>query len=253
MTIAVTRDVSSRFNDCEITHIERTLIDIDIARSQHADYVKALMELGCQVIELPQEPNLPDSVFVEDTAIILPEIAVITRPGADSRKPETESIGRVLSAHRPLGYLTEPATTDGGDILVLGKEVYVGLSTRSNQTAIEQIQKILNPFEYRVIGVNTNNCLHLKSAVTRINDVTILINKNWVDSKLFRKYSWVEVDAAEPFAANCLPINREIIYPAAFPKTRANLESQGYKIYPVAVDELAKAEGAVTCCSLILS
>jgi dimethylargininase len=253
MTIAVTRGVSSRINDCEITHIERSPIDVGIARHQHSEYVKALIALGCQVVELPEEPDLPDSVFVEDTAIILPEVAIITRPGADSRKPETESIGKILSKYRPLKFLKEPAIADGGDILVLGKDIYIGLSTRSNRSAIAQIQTILDPYEYRVQGVNTKDCLHLKSAVTRINDDTILINKNWLDCEPFKKYIWVEPDVSEPFGANCLPINDEIVYPTSFPKTCFILESKGYAIRSVTVDELAKAEGAVTCCSLIIS
>src|SRR5436190_17848443 len=117
MVIAITRDISPRFNECEITHIERTPIDLDSARAQHHNYVDVLKRLGCNVIELPLEADLPDSVFVEDTAFILPEVAVITRPGADSRKPETESIIRALSQHIKLIHVREPATIDGGDVL----------------------------------------------------------------------------------------------------------------------------------------
>ncbi|NJN79524.1 MAG: hypothetical protein HC797_03130 [Anaerolineales bacterium] len=121
MTLAITRKISSRFNECEITHIERAPIDLDIARQQHNEYVHALEELGCEVIELPEEPNLPDSVFVEDTAFILKELAVITRPGADSRKLESNTIIQALSPYKLLVHITEPATIDGGDVLVLGK------------------------------------------------------------------------------------------------------------------------------------
>src|SRR5512133_34730 len=128
--IAITRDISPRFNECEITHIERSSINLDVARVQHREYVQALKALACDVIELPAEPDLPDSVFVEDTAFILPEVAVITRPGADSRKPETESIIRALSPYLKLVHVREPATIDGGDVLVLGKHIYVGLSSR---------------------------------------------------------------------------------------------------------------------------
>ena len=138
MTIAITRDISPRFAQCEITHIERTPIDLDLARAQHHAYVNALRELGCDVIELPAEATLPDSVFVEDTAFILPEVAVITRPGADSRKPETASIIQALTPLIKLVCVQEPATVDGGDVLVLGKKIYIGLSTRSNQEAVDQ-------------------------------------------------------------------------------------------------------------------
>lgn len=252
MTIAITREVSSRFNECEITHIDRAPIDVNTARAEHRAYIKALKQLGCQIIELPEEPNLPDSVFVEDTAIILDEVAIITRPGADSRKPETDSIIRALSPYRPLAHVTAPATVDGGDVLVLGHNIYVGISTRSNDSSIRQMQELLKNYGYKVTGVKIHDCLHLKTAVTRVNDTTLLINPKWMDTLHFKDFDWIEVDASEPFAANCLPVNDQIIFPASFPKTRAKLEARGYKVLAVTVNELAKAEGAVTCCSLIM-
>lgn len=253
MTIAITRKVSPRFNECEITHIERTPIDVNTARAQHDEYVKILSQLGCQVIELPEEPDLPDSVFVEDTAFILPEVAVITRPGADSRKPETESITRALSPHRPLVHVSAPASVDGGDVLVLGKNIYIGLSTRSNMEAVEQLNESLGRFGYTVIGLELTDCLHLKTAVTRVDDKTLLINKNWVNADHFNGFDLIEVDASEPFAANCLPVNDSIIYPTTFPRTRRKLEKKGFRVVDVNLEELAKAEGAVTCCSLIVA
>jgi len=253
MPIAVTRDVSPRFNECEITHIERTPINIHIAREQHRGYVDALKSIGCEVLELPAEADLPDSVFVEDTAFILPETAVITRPGADSRKPETESIIQTLSPHIKLSYLQAPATLDGGDVLVVGKQIFIGLSTRSTPDATSQLNNMLGEYGYSITGIKLQDCLHLKSAVTRIDDNTLLINKNWVETSHFDKYEQIEVDPSEPHAANCLPIGNSIIFPVSFPKTRKILESRGYKIVSVEVDELAKAEGAVTCCSLILA
>jgi dimethylargininase len=253
MTLAITRDISPRFNECELTHIDRTPIDLDIARAQHHEYVSALASIGCQILELPAETDLPDSVFVEDIAFILDEVAVITRPGADSRKPETASIIQALTPLRALVQVTAPATVDGGDVLVLGKNIYVGLSTRSNSAAIEQLQNLLGNYGYKIIGAEMTDCLHLKTAVTRVDDKTLLINKNWVSADYFTGYDLIEVDPSEPFAANCLPVNEYIIYPTSFPKTRAKLESRGYKIKSVTVDELAKAEGAVTCCSLIIS
>lgn len=251
MVIAITRKISPRFNECEITHINRAPIDLNIARAQHHEYVQALAKIGCQVIELPEEPDLPDSVFVEDTAFILPEAAVITRPGADSRKPETESIIRALSPYRPLLHVTAPATVDGGDVLVLGKSIYVGLSTRSTPQAVTQLQNLLDQYGYKVCGVTLTDCLHLKTAVTRVDDKILLINKDWVDSSHFAGYALIEVDPSEPFAANCLPVNGVIIYPATFPNTQKKLEKKGFKTLTVNLDELAKAEGAVTCCSLI--
>jgi len=252
MITAITRQVSPRFDECEITHIERTPIDLNVARAQHREYVNALRELGCEVIELPAEPDLPDSVFVEDTAFVLSEVAVVTRPGADSRKPETESIVRALSPLIELVRVRAPATIDGGDVLVLGKNIYAGVSTRSNQAATDQLNELLRDYGYTTLGVETHGCLHLKSAVTRVDDTTLLINRNWVDANHFRNFDLVEVDPSEPSAANCLPLGDSIIFPAAFPKTGAKLADRGHKILTVDVSELAKAEGAVTCCSLII-
>lgn len=252
MVTAVTRKVSPRFNECEITHIDRTPMDLAMARTQHHEYVQALLKIGCRVIELREEPDLPDSVFVEDAAFILPEVAVITRPGADSRKPETESISQALSPFRPLVHITAPATLDGGDVLVLGKNIYIGLSTRSTPEAVVQLQGLLDNYGYKVSGVELTDCLHLKTAVTRVDDKTLLINKNWIDPTHFAGFDLIEVDPSEPFAANCLPVNGVIIFPTAFPKTLEILKRKGFKLGPVTVDELAKAEGAVTCCSLII-
>ena len=252
MPVAITRHISPRFNECEITHIARTPINLDLARAQHQEYVNALVDLGCQIIELNEDPALPDSVFVEDTAFILKEVAVITRPGADSRKPEVASTIQVLAPYLPLVHVSEPATVDGGDVLVLGKNIYVGKSTRSNEAALTQLQNALDNYGYTVIGVQMHNCLHLKTAITKVDEKTVLINPNWVDTSHFKGFNWIEVDAQEPFAANCLPVNGKIIYPTSFPKTHAKLKAHGYPIQPVNMDELAKAEGAVTCCSLII-
>jgi dimethylargininase len=252
MPTAITRQVSPRFEECEITHIERTPIDLDVARAQHHEYTQLLKALGCAVIELPAEPDLPDSVFVEDTAFILPELAIITRPGADSRKPETKSILHALTPLIQTIQLQAPATLDGGDVLVLGKNIYVGLSTRSTPAAVDQLHEILGKYGYSVTGVQLHDCLHLKTAVTRVDNKTLLINPNWVDTHHFEEFNWIEVDSSEPLAANCLPIGDFIIFPTAFPKTRAKLEGAGFKVVTVDVSELAKAEGAVTCCSLII-
>jgi dimethylargininase len=251
--LAITRGISPRFSECEITHIDRTPIDLDIARAQHSKYVHTLKQFGCHVLELPAETDLPDSVFVEDTAFILPHAAVITRPGADSRKPETETIIQALSPHIDLLHIREPATLDGGDVLVIGKNIFVGMSTRSNQDAINQLNEMLKDDGYLVSGVPMHECLHLKSAVTRVDDNTLLINKNWVVAHHFEQYDLIEVHPSEPYAANCLPVGYAIIYPTSFPRTDERLKARGYHVINVNVDELAKAEGAVTCCSLILT
>ena len=251
MQVAITRDVSPRFSECELTHIDRVPIDVHIAQSQHHGYVQALKELGCAVLELPAQADLPDSVFVEDTAVVLPEVALITQPGADSRKPETETIAEALRPYRELIFIESPGSVDGGDVLVLGKNIYVGLSTRSNQAAINQMNEKLGKYGYITLGLEMHDCLHLKTAVTRVDDKTLLVNHQWVDLENFEGFDLIHVDESEPFAANCLPVGDLIIFPVAFPKTAGKLMSRGYQIKPVVVDELAKAEGAVTCSLMI--
>jgi dimethylargininase len=249
--VAITRQVSPAIDRCEVTHLERQPIDLQRARSQHREYEEALRSLGAEVISLPPLPDLPDSVFVEDAAIVLDECAIITRPGADSRKPETEFIVQVLSPYRKLYRIQSPAIVDGGDVLVVGRTMFVGISSRSNQAAIEQMQAILNPFGYDVRGVAVSGCLHLKSAVTQVGENLLLINPAWVQSDDFPGMEFVEVDPSEPYAANAVMISGTVIYPTSFPMTRARLQVAGLKLILVDASELAKAEGAVTCCSII--
>ena len=253
MPIAITRAISKSIVNCELTHLERTPIDLQIARSQHQQYETALRSIGCQVISLPEMPDLPDSVFVEDTAVILDEVAIITNPGAVSRKPEIDSIVGVLQKYRKLILIEPPATVDGGDVLVVGKTIYVGISTRSNFEAVEQMQNSLKEFGYQVKEVEVRGCLHLKTAVTLVSKNTVLINPNWVDKNIFGEMNFIEIDEAEPFAANGLLIGEKLIYPTSFPKTAQILSKYGIDLVLVEADELAKAEGAVTCCSLILN
>jgi dimethylargininase len=252
MTLAITRAVSRSIINCELTHLERTSIDLELARDQHKQYENALKTVGCDVISLPEMPDLPDSVFVEDTAVVLDEAAIITNPGAVSRHAEVDLIAGVLRKYRKLIRIEPPATVDGGDVLVVDKKIYVGLSRRSNPEAIEQMQNSLQDYGYKVSGIEVTGCLHLKSAVTQVAARTLLINPKWVDQSCFDEMNFIEIDESEPFAANALSIGDKVIYPAEFPKTRAKLEEAGIDLVLVDAGELAKAEGAVTCCSLIL-
>ncbi len=251
MLIAITREVSPSIGNCELTFVERQPIQVDLAQAQHHQYEMCLQEAGCKLHRLPAEPSLPDSVFVEDTAIVLDEIALITRPGVVSRRPETASIAQVLVSYRSTVALQPPATLEGGDVLVMNKTVYIGLSLRSNQSAIEQVQTVLRPYGYSVCGVPVHGCLHLKSAVTQVASDTVLINSRWLDSRNFEGLKLIEVDETEPQAANALLIGETAIYPGNYPRTRRRLEDAGVRVQAVDVSELIKAEGAVTCCSLI--
>ncbi len=249
--VAITRAVSASLGQCELTYQERMPIDLDLARKQHADYEGCLKRLGCELLRLPEQPDLPDSVFVEDAAIVLDEIAVIARPGAASRRPEIESVAAALKPFRTLLQINAPGTLDGGDVLVMGKDIYVGLSSRSNDQAVTQMTAELASFGYRVHSVEIHGCLHLKSAVTAVASNTVLVNPSWIDANVFDQFAIIEVHPDEAFAANGLLTGETVIYPVAFPRTAERLTKQGIRIEPVNLSELAKAEGAVTCCSIL--
>ena len=253
MLIAMTRAVSPRIAECELTHLAREPINPGRARKQHRRYEELLVELGCELQRLPPVPELPDAVFVEDTAVVLDELAVITRPGAESRRAETASVADALKPYRTLFHIEPPGTLDGGDVLRIGKTLYVGLSNRSNLEGIEQLQRIVIAFGYSVNAVRLRDCLHLKSAVTQVADNTLLINRQWVDDASFGSMRLIDVADSEAFAANALRIGDTVIYPEAFPGTRKRLEKQGIRIRTVDASELAKAEGGMTCCSLIFT
>jgi dimethylargininase len=249
--IAITRPVSPAIDRCELTNLERVPIDLQSAIAQHQAYEETLKSLGLEVLRLPGQPDLPDAVFVEDAAVVLDECAIITRPGADSRKPETESVARALASYRSLHTIQAPGTVDGGDVLVVGKRIWVGLATRSNHSAIEQMQAYLKPYGYAVSGVPVSGCLHLKSAVTQVAEDTLLINPAWVDQVNFPGMKFIKVDSSEPYGANALRVGETVLYQPAYPQTRQRLEEAGIPARLVDQSELAKAEGALTCCSLI--
>ena len=249
--IAVTRPVSLALLRCELTHLARTPIDIDRAREQHAAYEQALSRVGCRLERLPEAPMLADSVFVEDTAIVLDEIAVVTRPGAPSRRAETDSVADVLGRYRRIAGIAAPATLDGGDVLRVNRTLYVGLSGRSSRSGIEQLAGHVAPLGYRVEAVPVHGCLHLKSAVTVVGPETVLVNPQFVATEPFRGLEWIEVDPAEPLGANALLLGDEVIYPASKPRTAERLRRRGLVVCEVDVSELERAEGAVTCCSLV--
>jgi len=253
MKIAITRQVSPAINHCELTHIEREPIDYQRAHDQHKQYEGVLRTLGVDVISLDAKSDLPDSVFVEDVALVLDECAIMLNPGATSRRPEVASVEKALAPYREIYRIQPPATVDGGDILRVGKTIYVGLSSRSTEGAIEQMKAILEPRGYQVRGVRVMGCLHLKSAVTQVSEDTLLINPAWVSKEDFPDMQFIEVDPSEPYAANAVLVDGTIIYPSSFPKSQAKLQANGIRMVIVDADELAKAEGAVTCCSLIFS
>ena len=249
---AITRAVSAGLANCELTCLPRVPIDVSVAREQHRAYEQALGDAGYCVEHLEADETMPDSVFVEDMAVVFDEVAILTNPGAPSRRSEVPAIAAALAAHRPLQQIQPPATVDGGDVLVAGRFVYVGRSTRTNDAAFVQIRRILGPFGYTVLGAEVRGCLHLKSAVTAPADDVLLVNREWIDTKNFAAFKLVDVAPEEPSAANVLRLRDRIVAARAFPRTADRIAGEGFHVHLVDASELAKAEGAVTCCSLIV-
>lgn len=245
--IAITRDVSPSVTRGEVTHIERVPVDYQRAVAQHEQYRNVLRSLGCEVISLPGDAQYPDCVFVEDTAVVLDDLAVITRPGAESRRGEVDVVANALAPYRKLVRIEAPGTLDGGDVLVLRDRIYVGRSSRSNEAAVEQLRTLTGR---EVIFVDVHGALHLKTAITAVAENTLLVSRDWVDLAPLAGFTFI--DAIEPFGANAVRIGDAVIYPRAFPKTRARLEEHGIDVHVVDADELAKIEGGVTCCSLLV-
>ena len=253
MLTAITRAVSPAFATCELSFIDRQPIDLAVAQQQHCNYEKALEQLGAKVVSLPAEPALPDSMFVEDPALVVDELAVIMPLGAASRRPEAESLARALAPYRRLAYITAPATMEGGDLLRIGKRIYAGLSRRTNEKGIRQLTALLAPYDYEVIPVPVTGCLHLKSAVTYLGNGTLLANRVWFQSDPFAGYSWIDVSSDEPHAANALAIANQIMFPASFPRTKGRVEAAGFPVLSIDVSELQKAESGLTCSSLLFT
>jgi dimethylargininase len=219
---------------------------------QHEAYEHTLSSLGLTIRRLPSLPDHPDSVFVEDTAVVLPELAVMTRPGAESRRGETASVADVLREYRRVVEIDPPGTIDGGDVLVIARTIYVGDSTRTNRDAMTRLASLVAPHGYKVLSVPVTGCLHLKSAATLVNEDAVLVNPEWIEASIFGDLKVIEVHPEEPFAANAVLTASGVIHAAGFDRTSERLERAGIRVLTVDVSELQKAEGAVTCCSILV-
>jgi dimethylargininase len=250
--IALTRAPSPALAAGERTHVERADIDIDTALAQHAAYEQALRRHAVEVLRLDELPEHPDAVFVEDAAVVTPELAVITRPGAARRRDEVASVRDALAAYLPVSDLPAPATLDGGDVLQAGSTVYVGRSSRTNEEGVAALAALLAPTGRRVVGVDVPGALHLKTACTLLPDGALLANPSWVDVEEFDGAEVVAVPADEPFAANTLTVGGTVLMAAGHPRTRDLLAARGLTVQEVEIGELAKAEAGLTCLSLLL-
>jgi dimethylargininase len=251
MLTAITRAVSSALTNCELSFIERKPIDLAKARAEHHNYELLLGKLGAKVISLPEQPELPDSMFVEDPAIVLDEVAIICPLGTETRRKEAPTIAAALEKFRKLAYIKLPGTLEGGDVLRVGKKFYVGVTRRSNPEGIRQLAVIVGAYGYELTGVPVTGCLHLKSAVTFLGRNTLLGNRAWFDWNRMQGFEWVDVHPAEAHAGNALPIGERVIFPVSFPHTAELIKAKGFNVELLAISELQKAESGLTCSSLL--
>jgi dimethylargininase len=247
----VTRGVPRTLGRCELTFLEREPIDVDRAVAQHADYTALLRDLGLEVLEIPADPAFPDCCFVEDVAVVLDRLAVLTRPGAPSRRGEIPSVEDVLARFRPLARIEAPATLEGGDVLEVASRLFVGTSPRTNAAGRERLRELAEPLGYRVIEVPVTGCLHLKSAVTALGEDRVLANPAWIEVTSLRGLEVIPVASEEPGAANVLRVNDTIVAHSGFPRTVDRIAALGLDVRPLDVSEFLKAEAALTCKSLL--
>jgi dimethylargininase len=256
--LAITRDVARSIEKCELTFIERATIDFALASAQHRDYCRRLEALGLEIERLAADEAHPDCCFVEDTAVVLDEIAIVTSLGASSRRGETRAVEAELKKHRPVAHISLPATLEGGDVLVVGKRIFVGRTKRTNDLGIEALRRIVAAHGYDVAAVRVPGCLHLKSAVTALDDETLLANRAFIDPAdmgdkgSLGAFRIVNVDPEEPGAANVLRLPREIWGHAGYPRTLERVQRAGHRVVPIDISEFVKAEAALTCKCLLL-
>ena len=250
--MALTRRPSRSLVDCQVRAVPREVIDLRLAFQQHDAYCRVLRQMGVAVEVLPPEEAFPDSVFIEDNAIVLDELAVVTSMGTASRQGEPPLLLPVLARHRRLVMVPSSVRIEGGDVLRVGKRLYVGVSTRTTRAGVEALRAIAEPLGYAVAPVEIRACLHLKTACTVLDDETLLVNPAWLDTGALQAFRLLPVPVEEPFGANVVRLPGGLLVQASSPLTRELLEARGYATACVDLDEFSKAEAGPTCLSLLI-
>jgi dimethylargininase len=246
---AIVRPVPSSFNLCVRTNVEE--IDVALAKRQHVEYCRVLHRLGLKLIWVEEDNTLPDSCFVEDTAVILEDKAIICNMKVKSRAREVIEVAKILEKLKQTHWLKPPATIDGGDVLRIEDKILVGLSARTNLQAINQLERILENSELKIVPVKVHNVLHLKSACTYLGKNHVIFSKGHFDIEILRDYNKIMVPKEEESVADCLAVNGTILMAKGNPKTKKLIEKKGFPIKELEVSEFRKGEGALTCLSII--
>jgi len=251
MLKAIMRDVSRNISRCELTYRQRERVDYEKAIRQHADYCDLLRRCGSLVINLEARDESPDCCFVADTAVVLEEAAVIASPGAPSRRSEVTGVAETLSAHREIVRIQPPATLDGGDVLIMGKRIFVGHSKRTNREGIESLTRIASSFGYDVTPVSVVGSLHLTTACSALNEETVLLNSCWIDAAPFARYRVLNVPEDELWAASTMRVGSTVCVEAGAPRTLELIKKHCAEVEVSDISEFRKAEGSLPCLSII--
>lgn len=251
MRLAITHSVSPHLPQGEVTFISRQPVDYQLAVRQHDDYCAAVEKSGVRVIKLSHNLRYPDCCFVEDTAIVVDELAIITTMGVDSRRQEPLAVAAALRAYRELAWIKLPATIEGGDVLRMGKKLFVGLSKRTNPAAVDELKTILHDFGYQIVPVHTNHSLHLKTACSAIDAETLLINPRWLDTGIFAGYRLISVPEGEDWGANCLRAGTQLFLQQGFARTAELVQNYCAQVQYLNISEFNKVEAGLTCLSII--
>jgi dimethylargininase len=250
--LAITHVPSPNMQHCQLTHRTRAPIDYGRAVRQHEEYCRVLRGCGAGVLTLDANRDLPDCAFIEDTAIVFDEVAVLTTMGTESRRAEPAGVEPVLREYRGVRRVEAPATIEGGDVLRVGRTLLVGLSSRTNRAGVDALEAVVRRYGYDVVPVPVRGCLHLKSACTALPDQSLLLNPDWLDGAALRGFRWVRVPDEEPDAANVALVGSGVCVAASHPRTADRIRQLGFDVRPIDLSEFAKAEGCVTCLSILL-
>lgn len=252
MLTALTRLPGPALARCELTHLTRVPIDVPRALEQHGAYRNALRNLGIAVLELPDDPAYPDGVFVEDTAIVLDEAAILGAPGPTSRRGEVGAIAEALRPFRQLLTLPAGACLEGGDVLRVGRTLFVGQGGRTDAAGLCGLGALAGPLGYRVVPVGVRGCLHFKTGCCALDETTLLVNRQWIDTAPLAGFRLIDVPDEEPWGANVLRVAGVVLVSAAYPRTADRVCDLGHDVRVLDVSEFHKAEAALTCLSLIV-
>lgn len=251
--ITLTHIPSPQMQSCVRTFVSEAAIDHELATKQHANYCQALRECRMQVVTLDVNANRPDCAFIEDTAIVLDEVAVLCSLAPPSRREEPAAIEPVLRQYREIRRVKSPATIEGGDVLRVGRTLLVGQSCRTSAAGIAVLAGIVSHYGYEVRPVPVRGCLHLKTACTALPDGRLLVNPAWIDTTALTDYELVSIPEGEPWAANVALARSSVLLNAAHVRTAELIEGLGFHVRANDLSEFAKAEGGVTCLGLFIS